>query len=65
MEFSSIDELKERLTPALKIRVRELKRKNINLTVDELWSYFIRIWKDKQNLTLATLVDDILNKEII
>ena len=29
MEFSSMDELKERLTPALKIRVRELKRKNI------------------------------------
>ena len=51
MEFSNMNELKERLTPALKI--------------DELWSYFIRIWKDKQNLTLATLVDDILNKEIV
>ncbi len=65
MEFSSMDELKERLTPALNMRVRELKRKNINLTVDELWSYFIRIWKNKQNLTLATLVDNILNREII
>ena len=65
MEFNNIDELKQRVTPALKLRVRELKRKNINLTVDELWNYFIRIWKDQQNLTLATLVDDILNREII
>ena len=65
MEFNDLNELKKRVTPALKIRARELKRKNINLTVDELWSYFIKIWKDKQNLTLAMIVDDILNGEII
>ena len=65
MKFKDINELKLRLTPALKIRCRELKRKGINLSVDELWNYFVRIWQNKSNLTLADLVEDILNKEII
>ena len=65
MEFENIDDLKQRVTPALKIRIRELRRKNINISVDELWSYFVRIWKEKHNLTLDIIVNDILNKEII
>ena len=49
-----------------KISIEDYMAKHQNdSNCDELWNYFIRIWKDKQNLTLATLVDDILNREII
>ena len=64
MEFSNIEELKKRVMPALKIRVRELKSKGYNFSEDSLWDYFVGIWKKAHNLTLANLVDDILNYKI-
>ena len=63
-EFESIDELKKRLMPALRIRVRELNKENRSVTTEDLWEYFISIWHRSKNLTLADLVDDILNKKI-
>lgn len=66
IEFQSIDELKQRVMPALRVRKRELKKKNIKLTEDEIWNYFIESsWKIANNLSLKDIVDDILNKEII
>ena len=64
MEFSSIDELKKRVMPAIKIRVKELKSKGYAINSEELWNYFVSYWKVSHNLTLADLVDDVLNKEI-
>ena len=64
MEFSSIAELKERIMPAIKIRVKELNSKGYVINSEELWNYFVAFWKKSHNLTLADLVDDILNKEI-
>ena len=59
LEFKSIEELKNRVMPALRIRVRELKKDNYQVTEDSLWEYFVRIWQNKKNLTLADLVDDV------
>ena len=64
IEFKNIEELKERMMPALRIRVKELKEKNYSVTVDELWEYFVRIWQYHKNLTLYDLVDDVLNSKI-
>ncbi len=64
MEFNNIIELKARILPALKIRVKELRKQNINFTEETLFRYFINIWKDQYNLTLSDIVDDILNKKI-
>lgn len=64
MEFANVLELKERVMPALKIRVRELRKQNFNINEDELFNYFVNIWKNEYNLTLADIVDDILNREI-
>ena len=65
LEFSNINELKSRMMPALKIRVKQLKKENFNLDEEALWNYFVRIWKDEHDLSLADLVDDVLNKDII
>lgn len=65
LEFSNISELKHRMLPALNIRVKQLNRDNIKINVDDLWNYFVNIWRECHNLTLADLVDDVLNKEIV
>lgn len=64
LEFRSIEELKNRVMPALRIRVRELRSEKYSVDEDSLWEYFVRIWQDKKNLTLADLVDDVLNAKI-
>ena len=64
LEFSNLDELKRRVMPAINIRLKQLKKENLNLSSEQLWNYFVSIWKNCHNLTLADLVDDVLNKEI-
>ena len=65
LEFQSIDDLKRRVMPALRIRRRELKKKGIIITEDEIWTYFAKSsWKNAYHLTLARVVDDILNRNI-
>jgi len=66
VEFSSVEELKKRVMPALRVRRKELKRQNYIITEDELWDYFSKnFWKRATNLSLSKMVDDILNQEII
>ena len=64
LEFKSIEELKNRVMPALRIRVRELRKEKYTVDENDLWEYFVRIWQEKKNLTLADLVDDVLNAKI-
>lgn len=65
VNFSSVEELKSRLMPALKLRKRELKRQNYHITEEEIWNYFVNnYWKKSIQLSLAKMVDDILNREI-
>lgn len=66
IQFSSLNELKQRLFPALRNRKRTLKKSNILVTEDELWDYFTNnYWKKSINLSLYQMVDDILNREVI
>lgn len=63
--FNSVDELKKRLTPALRIRGKELKKQGIIVTQEELWYYFVNnFWKNATNLSLYDMVNDILNEKI-
>lgn len=63
IEFNNLKELKERITPALKTKVKELKNKNYTLITEEhIWEYLIKNkWKKSENLTLYDIINDILN----
>ncbi len=65
--FSSADELYKRLTPALRLKVREFKKSHIRMISEEdVWLYLKnRIWKNKVDLSLAEMVNDILNVKSI
>lgn len=61
-EFNSKEELYERVLPALKIKVKEIKRLGIsNITCLDVWNYLIETnWKSRKNLMLSDIVNDIL-----
>lgn len=62
IEFNSLKELKERVTPALNTKLKELKSKNYNsITIDDIWNFLIKKWKNGKNLTLYDIINDILN----
>ena len=61
-EFSNIKELKKRVTPALKTKLKELKSQNYTIvTLDDIWNFSINKWKKSQDLTLYDIINDILN----
>lgn len=65
IEFSNVEELKQRVMPALRLRKKELKRQNLNYSEEEIWNYFVNhFWKSSISLSLFQMVDDILNREI-
>ena len=65
IQFSNVVELKQHLMPALKLRKKELQRKNIPISEDKIWDYLVDyFWKQSVQLSLAQMVDDILNKPI-
>ena len=67
IEFNSASELYERLIPALKSKISELKREGYDyLTIEDVWNYLKENkWKDSRNLALNEMVNDILNSENI
>lgn len=67
IEFNSASELYERLKPALKSKVAELKREGYDyLTTEDVWNYLKESkWKNGKNLALNEMVNDILNSENI
>lgn len=54
--FSSLKELKDRVTPALKLKAEEL-----DITPDDIWNALKDKWAKKEGLTLNEIVNDILN----
>ena len=61
--FSSISDLYKRMLPAMHAKVSELKRENFNFidTLD-IWNYAMTyIWKNKSDLRIYEMVDDVLN----
>lgn len=63
IKFSSLNELKKRLIPAMETKVNELKLNNISyISVEDIWDYLrFNKWNKSKDLTLSKCVDDILN----
>ena len=58
IEFNNLLELKTRITPALKTKVKEL---NSYVTEEDIWNYLKIKWKKETNLTLYDIINDIIN----
>lgn len=58
IEFNNLLELKERITPALTTKVKEI---NSYVTEDDIWNYLKIKWKKSTNLTLYDIINDIIN----
>lgn len=63
IKFNSLEELYNRLVPAMNTKVDELKLVGVTyITVDDIWNYLkINKWSKSRDLTLSECVDDILN----
>jgi hypothetical protein len=62
-EFSSLDELKKRVTPALRTKESEYKRLGYeHLKESDIWNYLIETkWKNGKDLMLSDIVSDIMH----
>ena len=63
IKFNSLEELYNRLVPAMETKVNELKRNGIKyINIEDIWNYLrINKWSKSKDLTLSKCVDDILN----
>lgn len=64
-KFTSIEELYQKLLPALRTKKSEMVRaKMINIKEIDIWKYFCKyVWPNKNNLTLGEMVNDILSTD--
>ncbi len=61
-KFASLNDLYNRLLPALKTKSADLKREKLNISEKDIWSYCLKNkWSNKTDLRMHELVDDILN----
>ncbi len=60
VNFSSVEQLKTRVMPALNKRASDLKILGFFKTPDDIFNELSLIWKNKKDLCLAEIVDDIL-----
>ena len=67
IEFKSVKELYERLTPALSARELELRRSGYSyIKKEDIWNYLTGFkWNNSNNLLLFEMVDDIFNVDSI
>ena len=57
MEFNSLEELYERIKPALRCKQSEMKR----IKLEDIWNYLKEVkWKNDTNLSLYDMVSDVL-----
>lgn len=63
INFRSLEELYQRIKPALYSKVQEIKRLKIDYIKEEdIWNYLTEHdWKERNNLTIADMTNDILN----
>jgi len=63
LEFKSLEELYNRVKPALYSKVQELKRNNITYVKEvDIWNYLSStIWKRTDSLSLSAMVENILD----
>jgi len=60
VNFNSINELYERVVPALELKVQLLNEQNIETNKKDIWDYLSNKWKNSNNLTLFDIVNDIM-----
>ena len=65
--FNTIEELYERVLPAIHTKIKEFNRNKItNIHEKDIWNYCVtKKWNNKQDLRLYQLVDDILNMDYL
>ncbi len=65
MQFNSVEELFERLKPALISKVYELKHQGYRyLEVEDVWNYLKeKKWQGSTNLSLNQMVSDIFSSD--
>lgn len=63
LKIKSLEELYQRLIPAFNVKISDLKRNGINnIKKEDIWDYLKNNnWRKKNNLSLAEMVDDIIN----
>ena len=63
IEFNSLEELYQRLKPALKTKTSEMHRNGFRYIKEEdVWNYLKELkWKTSNNLNLYQMVNDVLN----
>lgn len=65
MNFNSLEELKERIMPALSKRANDFKTLGHNISEEDIWLYLKQNkWMHSKNLSLNEIVNDILKLEI-
>lgn len=65
MEFNSLQELYNRLKPALKCKQVEMVRNGFNyIQMEDIWNYLKEVkWKRATDLSLYEMVSDVLNTD--
>ena len=65
-EFSSKEELYQRIRPALKAKINEFRRLGYSYVQEvDVWNYLIEnIWSKSKDLMLSDIVNDILHVKI-
>ena len=64
-EFKSLEELYDRVKPALSTKVFESHEFGFEVSEIDIWKYLVETrWKKAHKLTLSDIVNDILLKEL-
>lgn len=62
IEFNSLQELYQRLDPALTVKESEFNRCDLEITKKDIWDYLAHIkWSVSNNLLLHQMVSDIMH----
>jgi hypothetical protein len=65
LEFNSVEELYQRLKPALESKSLEFKMKGFSISVEDIWNFLSKSkWNLSHNLTISTMVSDIFDVDI-
>ena len=65
MEYNSEKELFKDLEGALKVKLRMIKGKYNNISMQDIYSYLkLNKWRYDKNLTISEVVNDIINVDI-
>lgn len=65
MEFNSVEELYNRLKPALETKRMEMVRNGISyIRIEDIWNFLKEMkWKKATSLALCDMVSDVLNAD--